>query len=315
MKMRIKNRESRIKGLVVWGIVFILLLPNAVGAQTTTSTATGFEHICSGPHDGQPGTGLAVCVQQIYLFSLGFGALLALMMLVLAGYKYMTAEGNASQVESAKESFADAFIGLVIIFAAFILLNLINPDLVRFRDPSKTLSLPAINIGVAGTPPPEVNNTTNPNGKDLVTVAQRIMNNSHIILSTSADIPPWAARTTVQELSQGKYPTVCSPSRQCTATKNVVVNVNMLYGLLGLAEKYTFRLESLTTGVHSGASTHYTGRAVDIVPQPNSDRAMWQKVRDYLNGLHGKAICENKNDYSDVQDCNAGLVTHIHWTY
>lgn len=108
---------------------------------------TGFEDICSKPtSDGKQG-GLAQCIQRLYLFSLGIGGFIAFAMIVLAGYRYMTAAGNSSQVEGAKEAFASAFIGLVIIFVAFILLNLINPDLVRFPQFQK------LELGKIKTPP------------------------------------------------------------------------------------------------------------------------------------------------------------------
>lgn len=97
--------------------------------------ATGFEDICKVQENG-----LATCIKQLYLFSLGLGSIIALLMIVLAGFRYMTASGNAQQVEGAKESFSAAFIGLIIIFIAFILLYVINPDLVHF----KKLDLPAI---------------------------------------------------------------------------------------------------------------------------------------------------------------------------
>jgi hypothetical protein len=95
---------------------------------TATTTATGFEGICSKT------AGLPKCIQQLYLLALGLGALVAVLMIVLAGYRYMTASGNAQQVESAKDAFTSAFIGLIIIFVAYILLYLINPDLVTFRN-------------------------------------------------------------------------------------------------------------------------------------------------------------------------------------
>ncbi len=88
---------------------------------------TGFEDICSKK------VGLATCVQRLYLLSLGLGSIVALLMIILAGYSYMTAQGNAQQVEKAKEGFASAFIGLIVLFIAFILLYVINPDLVQFN--------------------------------------------------------------------------------------------------------------------------------------------------------------------------------------
>lgn len=114
-------------------IAIIIILPllavfQTVAGQTAVPELTGFEQICNRVD------GIAVCLQKIYIFALGFGSLIALLMIVLAGYRYMTASGNAEQVESAKDSFASAFIGLIIIFIAFILLYLINPDLVGFRN-------------------------------------------------------------------------------------------------------------------------------------------------------------------------------------
>ena len=133
------NKSNKILAFLI--LVSIIAIPATVFAQTATSTAlspTGFEKFCNAKD------GLASCIQKIYLLSLGLGAIVALLMIVLAGYRYMTAGGNAPQVEAAKDSIASAFIGLIIIFVAFILLSLINPDLVRFKNFDKTLELPAI---------------------------------------------------------------------------------------------------------------------------------------------------------------------------
>lgn len=125
------KRSKFISRIRIWALLSLtVFVPGIVFAQTAGQVpGTGFEDICS------RGISLPKCVQNIYLLSLGLGAVIALSMLVLAGYRYMTAAGNAQQVESAKESFAAAFIGLIILFIAFILLNLINPDLVRFKLP------------------------------------------------------------------------------------------------------------------------------------------------------------------------------------
>jgi|SRR3989344_7035302 len=116
-----------------------LVMPLSILAQDNQPTdipPTGFEQIC------RRTDGIAVCLQKVYIFALGAGSLIALLMIVLAGYRYMTAQGNAEQVEGAKDSFASAFIGLIIIFIAFILLYLINPDLVGFTN------LPEISLPV-----------------------------------------------------------------------------------------------------------------------------------------------------------------------
>ena|SRR3989344_5037321 len=127
------GNKKTVKILVYLALVSIFFLSfNAASAQGLGPT--GFERIC------EPGIGIAGCLQKIYLFSLGFGSVIALFLIVLAGYRYMTAQGSAEQVQSAKDSFSSAFIGLIVIFVAFILLYVINPDLVRF----KRLELPDI---------------------------------------------------------------------------------------------------------------------------------------------------------------------------
>lgn len=138
--MKLKTRH-----IVLFIVVsFFLIAPLYTFAETPTTTTalaeTGFEKFCNAKD------GLAPCIQKIYLLSLGLGAIVALLMVVLAGYRYMTAGGNATQVESAKDSLGSAFIGLIIIFVAFILLSLINPDLVRFKNFDKTLKLPEIRV-------------------------------------------------------------------------------------------------------------------------------------------------------------------------
>jgi len=115
--------------LVLAVLAFGLFSP-ALAAENTSLVPTGFETICRNEGGG---LALAKCIQQIYIFSLGFGSLLALLMIVLSGYRYMTAAGNAQQLQNAKDAFAAAFIGLIILFISFILLYTINPDLVRFK--------------------------------------------------------------------------------------------------------------------------------------------------------------------------------------
>jgi hypothetical protein len=76
---------------------------------------------------------IADCVASIYRWSLGVAVLLALIMIIVSGYLYMTAGGNAQSVSLAKEMFTGAFIGLIILFAAVLILRTISPELVSFK--------------------------------------------------------------------------------------------------------------------------------------------------------------------------------------
>ncbi len=163
---KVKNHMRNKK--VLFGAIFLLsifvFLFVSVGFASAQEVAkTGFEDICARD------AGLAKCIQQLYLLALGLGAIVALLMIVLAGYRYMTAAGNAQQVENAKEAFASAFIGLIVIFIAFILLYLINPDLVKF----KGLQLPG-----STTTSPSTTTTTPPLNRNAVEVGNTLVNSS-----------------------------------------------------------------------------------------------------------------------------------------
>lgn len=136
-------------------LLVVQLVPSAAYAQTPT----GFERICPRyvdgngdpvfPVDGVLPAGaqrasIGNCVAKIYVFALGAGGLVALLMIILAGYRYMTASGNAESVSKAKDGLQSAFTGLIIIFIGFILLYLINPELVQFKNINS--SLPPLNF-------------------------------------------------------------------------------------------------------------------------------------------------------------------------
>jgi hypothetical protein len=71
-------------------------------------------------------------VARIYTYSLGAAALLALLMMILGGYKVMTAAGNAKQSSDGKAMIMGSVVGLGLLLGSYIILNTINPDLVRF---------------------------------------------------------------------------------------------------------------------------------------------------------------------------------------
>ncbi|MDP4001272.1 MAG: hypothetical protein Q8P83_03455 [bacterium] len=96
-------------------------------------------------------TTLGKMINQIYVWALGLSALLAMLMMVFGGYMVMTAAGNAEQSSKGKDFIWSSIIGMGILFASFLILNTINPDLVNF-------DLTSINQLESSVPP----NTTPP---------------------------------------------------------------------------------------------------------------------------------------------------------
>lgn len=106
-------------------LIILIILPLVVFAQSTNPCTTT---------SGTPGTSsasLPACISQIYTWSLGVAAILAVLMSIIGGYQVMTAQGNAEQSTSGKSKIVSSIIGLVLLFGAYILLQTINLDLVK----------------------------------------------------------------------------------------------------------------------------------------------------------------------------------------
>jgi hypothetical protein len=107
--------------------LFAILLLILVSPLTTLAAGP-----CEVPASGRPALG--ACVGQVYIWSIGIAGLLALFMMILGGYFYMTAAGNAQQAAKGKEFIMSALIGVVLLLGAYVLLNTINPNLVEFNN-------------------------------------------------------------------------------------------------------------------------------------------------------------------------------------
>jgi hypothetical protein len=72
-------------------------------------------------------------------------------MLVFGGYTYITSAGNNSSMETAKRIITDAIVGIIMALTAYLLLYVINPDLVKMKKlaPVAGVAAPA----VPGVPP------------------------------------------------------------------------------------------------------------------------------------------------------------------
>ena len=66
-------------------------------------------------------------VNSAYQFMAVIGGLLAILMLIYAGYRYMTSYGDPEKISDAKDVVEKALIGLALLILAALILNTINP--------------------------------------------------------------------------------------------------------------------------------------------------------------------------------------------
>jgi hypothetical protein len=81
-------------------------------------------------------TDLAQYIGFLYSFLLGIIGVVAGVAIMVGGFTYLTAGGDKSKVEEGKKRIYNALAGMVIAFTAYLLLNTINPDLVKLKVPT-----------------------------------------------------------------------------------------------------------------------------------------------------------------------------------
>ena len=72
-------------------------------------------------------TSVIAYVDKTYAWLAGIGGLLALIMLIYAGYRYMTSYGDPEKISDAKDIIEKSLIGLALLILAAVILNTINP--------------------------------------------------------------------------------------------------------------------------------------------------------------------------------------------
>jgi len=70
-------------------------------------------------------------LNEIFTFTLAIAALLAVIRITMGGITYMTSSSGGATGE-ARETIKSAVLGLLVILATYLILNQINPDILRF---------------------------------------------------------------------------------------------------------------------------------------------------------------------------------------
>lgn len=65
-------------------------------------------------------------IANIFAFSLKAGAVLTTIMIIFAGYKYITSQGNPSALNEAKDIMAGSLSGFILLLLIFFILKLFN---------------------------------------------------------------------------------------------------------------------------------------------------------------------------------------------
>lgn len=89
-------------------------------------------------NDLTAGSELPEMIAYFYEWGIAISGLAAFFALVLAGFQYLTSAGAPAKMADARDRISSAIMGLLLLLASFLILNVINPDLT-------TLTVPEIN--------------------------------------------------------------------------------------------------------------------------------------------------------------------------
>jgi len=117
------NKKLFIAGIFVLSTFFLFSFAQAQYNYQPLEEIPGFGKIAD-----FPGFILAV-----YKFGIWTVAIAALLMITIGGFMYLTSAGNMSKNDTAKGIIQDALIGLIIAMVAYLILFVINPDLVKIK--------------------------------------------------------------------------------------------------------------------------------------------------------------------------------------
>ncbi|MFW0862088.1 MAG: pilin [Candidatus Komeilibacteria bacterium] len=123
--------------IFVFSLVVLIATPALASNSTQiqfipSTTIPGSDFVAGSAIDINSGS-LGQYILAIYNYGIGLVAVLAVVMIMFGGYKWIFAAGNASSIGSAKSTIISALVGLVLALGSYLLLNTINPALTTFE--------------------------------------------------------------------------------------------------------------------------------------------------------------------------------------
>jgi hypothetical protein len=72
---------------------------------------------------------LADYIVGVYRYSIFFGSIISVLMIIIGGLQWLTAAGDAGRVGAAQKRITNAVVGLLLLLGSFLILSTVNPNL------------------------------------------------------------------------------------------------------------------------------------------------------------------------------------------
>lgn len=106
----------------------LIIAPFVVGAQFAAPDATG-TGLDGGPDSFAAQGSLTDFIFRVIQIALGLAGLIAVLFLIIGGFRYITAGGNSDGAENGKKTILNAVIGIIVIILSFVVVRVVSNTL------------------------------------------------------------------------------------------------------------------------------------------------------------------------------------------
>lgn len=117
------------KAILTIVLVLILLAPNICFGDNKLPLKLNLEYPKFGGFDLNDDQDINELVAWLYYFIVSISGFSAFIMLVRGGFMWLSSAGDQGRLSEAKSIITSAILGLIIILASFLILQVINPEL------------------------------------------------------------------------------------------------------------------------------------------------------------------------------------------
>lgn len=132
MKQKL-SLKAKVAGLVL--ALGMMVAPVGLTPATVSASCTGPKNcITQGSNNARTGaTDIDAVIKSVTNLLLFLVGAVSVIMLVLGGFKYVTSNGNADQIKSAKNTIMYAVIGLVVAIVAYAAVDFVVDALIAYQ--------------------------------------------------------------------------------------------------------------------------------------------------------------------------------------
>ncbi len=225
-------------------------------------------------------------VQAVLNATMMIIVLSAIFMVSIGGFLYLTSAGNTSRANQAKGIITDAILGLILALTSYLILYIINPDLVTLRISSLSTSMsPTNSIPASSSPTGVAVPSTSTSSGDTYTHADAVaaLSAKGIITTSSGS---------------------CSDPKRKECTSLEGIPKSTIANVIALKEKSGCSF-NVTGGTETGHKSHGPGKPiVDVSEAPCLEEKFRGQKASLGSQYNIQSICADSNSREAAYGCS-----------